>query len=284
MTPERWRQIEKLYHAAVERAPAERAVFLAEVCAGDEALRHEIETLLASHDQAGSFIESPPDDVAAEIFAGELAQPGDLRTIGHYQVLAQIGAGGMGAVYLARDTRLDRQVALKLLPAEFTKDQDRLRRFAREARAASALNHPNIITIYEIGEIGERRFIAAEFVEGYTLRQRMASDRLELREALNVAIQVASALGAAHQAGIVHRDIKPENIMLRPDGLVKILDFGLAKLTEPQATAPAHQATTATGNSTEIGLVMGTPRYMSSEQARGQKVDARTDVFSLGVA
>ncbi len=283
MTPERWQQIEKLYHAALECAPDERAAFLAEACAGDEALRHEVESLLAAHDQAGSFIESPPNDVAAEMFADEPARPGDLQTLGQYQILWQIGAGGMGEVYLARDTRLDRQVALKLLPAEFTQDQERLRRFVREARAASALNHPNIITIYEVGEIGETHFIASEFVEGGTLRQRMAGDRLKLHDALDAAIQVASALGAAHKAGIVHRDIKPENIMLRPDGLVKVLDFGLAKLTESQAPGAEPQAPTANGSSTEIGLVMGTLRYMSPEQARGLRVDARTDIFSLGV-
>src|SRR5688500_10635257 len=200
-------------------------------------------------------------------------------TLTHYRIVSKLGAGGMGEVYLAEDTRLGRKVALKLLPAGFTGDADRLRRFRQEARAASALNHPNILTIHEIGSEDGAHFMATEFVEGETLRQRMASARMNLGEALDVAIQVASALAAAHEAGIVHRDIKPENIMVRPDGYAKVLDFGLAKLIDRRDAG----AKATTQLNTEPGVVMGTVQYMSPEQARGLEVDARTDVFSLGV-
>src|SRR5262245_24779185 len=209
------------------------------------------------------------------------------HSVSHYQVLSLIGAGGMGEVYLAEDTRLGRKVALKMLPRTFTGDQDRVRRFEQEARAASALNHPNILTIHEVGVAGETHFIATEFIDGQTLRERMRDGRLELAESLDIAIQAASALAAAHEAGITHRDIKPENVMVRRDGIVKVLDFGLAKLSENRLT----ERLTATGGgiekrapaSTAEGVVMGTVNYMSPEQARGQKVDARSDTFSLGV-
>jgi len=203
--------------------------------------------------------------------------------ISHYRIISQLGAGGMGEVYLAEDTRLDRKVALKLLPAKFTEDADRVRRFIQEAKAASALNHPNIITIYEIGQEQGAHFIATEFIDGQTLRQRMASEHLSLSAALEVAMQTASALSAAHEAGIIHRDIKPENIMLRRDGYVKVLDFGLAKLIERRPDTHDTNAPTVAQVKTDPGTVMGTVRYMSPEQARGQEVDARTDVFSLGV-
>jgi serine/threonine protein kinase len=191
----------------------------------------------------------------------------------------------MGEVYLARDTRLDRPVALKLLPSSLTSDPDRVRRFEREARAASSLSHPNIITVHEIGEEDGLRFIVTEYVEGRTLRELIESGGLNLPQALDTAIQVASALQAAHRVGVVHRDVKPENVMVREDGYVKVLDFGLAKLAERAAPAgePGEMAATLLKQSTQTGLVMGTTRYMSPEQARGQKVDARTDVWSLGV-
>ena len=199
-----------------------------------------------------------------------------------YEIISLLGVGGMGEVYLALDTRLDRRVALKLLPAQYTRDAGRVRRFVQEAKAASALNHPNIITIHEIGEIGETHFMATEFIDGQTLRRQMSAGRIELKHALEVAIQVATALSAAHAAGIVHRDIKPENIMVRKDGIVKVLDFGLAKLTEPEAGVADSDAPTSYGGLTEPGAVMGTLAYMSPEQARGVEVDARTDIFSLG--
>ncbi|MFN0122254.1 MAG: protein kinase domain-containing protein [Blastocatellia bacterium] len=197
-------------------------------------------------------------------------------------MVKKIGAGGMGEVYLARDNRLARQVALKLLPAHVGQDRQRLERFKQEARTASALNHPNILTIYEIGEEAGHPFIATKLIEGETLRERIAAARLPLNDALDIAVQVATGLNAAHEAGIVHRDIKPENIMLRPDGLVKVLDSGLAKLTEPHTPGLEAQALAIAGVSTATGVVMGTPRYMSPEQVRGMKVDERTDIFSLG--
>ena len=207
-------------------------------------------------------------------------------TISHYRIISKLGAGGMGEVYLAADTRLDRKVALKILPEQFTKDESRLRRFVQEAKATSALNHPNIITIHEIGEApgeyGGTHFIASEFIDGHTLRGVMTSGQLQLSDALDIALQVASALAAAHDAGIVHRDIKPENVIVRPDSLVKVLDFGLAKLTaRPSDVNPS--AVTALRVDTEAGVVMGTAHYMSPEQARGQEIDARTDIFSFGV-
>lgn len=200
--------------------------------------------------------------------------------LGRYEIRSPIGAGGMGEVYLAHDTQLDRPVALKLLPADVTQDADRLRRFQQEARATSALNHPNILTIYEIGESEGAYFIATEFIDGTTLRDRMARGRMEIDEILDVSVQVASALAAAHEAGIIHRDVKPENIMLRRDGYVKVLDFGLAKLTEQRANSNPHGLTLA---NTAPGIVIGTVTYMSPEQARGLRVDARTDIFSFGV-
>jgi len=201
--------------------------------------------------------------------------------ISHYRIVSKIGAGGMGEVYLAEDTRLDRKVALKLLPAEFTQDADRVRRFIQEAKAASALNHPNIITIYEIGEEQGTHFMATEFIDGQTLRQIMAT-RMPLGTLIEIAIQIASALGAAHAAGIVHRDIKPENVMVRPDGLVKVLDFGLAKLAERRTATVNEDAPTAFQAKTDPGTVMGTVTYMSPEQVEGLDIDGRTDIFSLG--
>src|SRR2546422_8800907 len=188
--------------------------------------------------------------------------------LSHYRIVSPLGAGGMGEVYLAEDTRLGRKVALKLLPEQFTKDADRVRRFEQEARAASALNHPNIITIYDIGQANGVHFIATEFIEGQTLRQQLLSARMQLSEALDVALQVTGALEAAHAAGITHRDIKPENIMVRPDGYVKVLDFGLAKLTERQAITSMPEAPTLLKAQTDPGTVMGTAFYMSPEQAR----------------
>jgi eukaryotic-like serine/threonine-protein kinase len=283
MKAERYREIEELYHEALERTPDERRNFLEQACGDDLALRREVESLLGYDERAAQFIETPPDDVAAAMLADEQKQSRLGRTIGHYQIVSLVGAGGMGEVYLAEDTRLKRRVALKLLPGEFTADPNRVRRFEQEARAASALNHPNIITIHEIGQIDETHYMVTEFIDGETLRERLSQGRMELSPALEVILQVASALAAAHEAGIVHRDIKPENIMLRRDGLVKVLDFGLAKLTETAVRSASEEASTAFKLSTEAGVVMGTACYMSPEQARGQKVDGRSDIFSLGV-
>jgi serine/threonine protein kinase len=278
VTPERWQHIKSILHSALERAPDERAAFLDEACAATPSLRGEVEALIVSYEQAGGFIESP----AVEFMADSLEDQTDAfagKSFGPYQINTRIGTGGMGEVYLAQDTRLGRKVALKMLPDYFTRDDDRVRRFQQEARAASALNHPNILTIYEIGHIDSRHFIATEFIEGETLRERMAESQMKIGEVLDVATQVAWALSAAHQAGITHRDIKPGNIMLRPDGVVKVLDFGLAKLTEHKG----DDLEAATLVNTKQGIVMGTAHYMSPEQARGLKVDARSDIFSLGV-
>ena len=292
MKPERWQQLDELFHAALEREPEERAEFLDQACAGDESLRKQVEALLAAHEEAGSFIESPAMEVEARGVAADQgsteAELATGETVSHYRIISPLGSGGMGDVYLAQDTVLSRQVALKLLPEYFTRDRDRLRRFQQEARAASALNHPNIITIYEIGQVDDRHFIATEFIDGATLRQNFFGEGrhtsgkpLRLREVLDIAIQTADALAAAHEAGIVHRDIKPENIMVRRrDGYVKVLDFGLAKLTEG---AVDTEAPTRAQVKTSAGVVMGTASYMSPEQARGEKVDARTDIWSLGV-
>ena len=200
-----------------------------------------------------------------------------------YEIVRPLGSGGMGEVWLATEVRLGRKVALKLLPADLTRDPSRVLRFEQEARAASALSHPNVCTIHALGETGDgQHYIAMEYVEGETLRQRLATTRLSIREALDIAIQVAAALSAAHAAGIVHRDIKPENVMLRPDGFVKVLDFGLAKLA-PSPAEIAGADSTHMVLKTEAGVVVGTAAYMSPEQARGQEVDARTDIWSLGV-
>jgi len=281
MTPEQWKKLDALFHEALELRGEARDAHLAQACGGNEQLRAEAERLIAAHEREGSFIDSPILAEAAEFAgAGRDESPVGHR-LGPYQVISQLGRGGMGEVYLAEDSRLGRKVALKVLPATCTRNPDRVRRFEREAKAASALSHPNILTIYEIGQAEGLHFIATEFVNGVTLRQRMASGGMSVAEALEVGLQIAGALSAAHEAGIIHRDIKPENVMLRRDGLVKVLDFGLAKLTEqPAATS---QATAATRLSTEPGVVMGTVDYMSPEQARGLKVDHRSDIFSLGV-
>ncbi len=283
MTPERLQQIEDLYHSALERDSAERAAFINESCDGDEELRHEVESLLASQAQAGAFIEEPVHEVAVRLIADDQKRSMVNRVIAHYEIIELLGAGGMGEVYLARDKKLVRKVALKLLPDYFTRDDGRVRRFQQEARAVSGLNHPNILTIYEISEVDGQHFIATEFIDGQTLRERLASTRMKLSEVLEIAIQVAGALAAANDAGIAHRDIKPENIMIRRDGYVKVLDFGLAKLTEQQSATVDSEAATRVPVKTDPGMVMGTAQYMSPEQARGLAIDGRTDIWSLGV-
>jgi serine/threonine protein kinase len=283
MKVERWKQVNDLFHAAVERAPEERAAFLEDACYGDESLCREVKSLLTSHERTENFIESPAFEVAPELLVSDKAGALVGELIGHYQIESLIGVGGMGEVYLARDERLGRKAALKLLPERLTADETQLSRFKNEARSASALNHPNILTVYEIGVEGNRQFIATEFIEGTTLRASLACGRMNLQAALEIAVQVASALAAAHEAGVVHRDIKPENIMLRPDGYAKVLDFGIAKLTEKKPASDSHEIGTIGVLQTRPGSVLGTGRYMSPEQARGQKVDVRSDIWSLGV-
>jgi TolB-like protein/Tfp pilus assembly protein PilF len=282
MEPRRWVRITDIYHATIARPPEERASFLGEECHGDESLRKQVEAMVKSHERSGDFIESPAFAVAPELLIEEPS--GDLigQLIGHYRIESLLGVGGMGEVYLARDERLGRKVALKLLPERLIADETQLSRFEHEARSASALNHPNILTVHEIGAEGNRHFIATEFIEGITLRALLARGRMNLHDALEIAVQVASALAAAHETGVVHRDIKPENIMLRPDGYAKVLDFGIAKLTEQQPGSDSHEIGT-TKLQTQPGLVLGTAHYMSPEQTRGQPVDARSDIWSLGV-
>jgi serine/threonine protein kinase/Tol biopolymer transport system component/Tfp pilus assembly protein PilF len=276
MTSERWQQIKTLFESSLERDPLERDAFLDEACAGDPLLRGEVEALIDSHARAGDFIESPAYAVMAHSLTKSDIVPG--RAIGPYEILNQLAAGGMGDIYLAEDTRLGRKVVLKALPAAFTKDPERVRRFQLEARAASALNHPHIVTVYDIGQLDHLHYIAIEFIDGETLRQRLAKAPLEIGEALEIAISVATALLAAHEAGIVHRDIKPENIMVRADRVVKVLDFGVAKLTESKPLI----SEAATLFQTQQGLIIGTAPYMSPEQARALPVDPRTDIWSLG--
>src|SRR5262245_31717370 len=288
MDAKRWGQIKEIYDRALDLRDEELEDFLAEACGDDADLRREVESLLAAHEDAGTFLQSPAVEVAArEIVSEEVTSPAPPligRELANYRIVSLLGRGGMGEVYLAEDKRLRRKVAIKLLPAQFMNDAERVRRLEREAAAASATNHPNILTIHEIGQIEQTHYLVTEFVAGETLRRRLTLGRMEVMAALEVSAQVAAALDAAHEARIVHRDIKPENIMLRPDGLVKVLDFGLAKLTEPHTPKINPRAPTIAGVSTETGVVMGTPRYMSPEQVRGVKVDGRTDIFSLGVA
>jgi serine/threonine-protein kinase len=292
MTPERWKKLDALFHESLEFQGEARAAHLARVCGDDEQLRAEAERLVAAHEREGSFIDSPIFVGTAGLTDDDCNESPVGRRIGHYQVISLLGRGGMGEVFLAEDTRLERKVALKILPAAFTENPDRVRRFEHEAKAASSLNHPNILTIHEIGEADGAHYIVSEFVEGETLRERMRREPLSLSVALDVAQQVADALAAAHAAGITHRDIKPENVMARPDGLVKVLDFGLAKLPGMPNAEAGLLAQTPQGiphstfripHSTSPGLVVGTAHYMSPEQARGQNVDYRTDIFSLGV-
>ncbi|CAN5870090.1 hypothetical protein BH18ACI4_BH18ACI4_12730 [soil metagenome] len=288
MNPDRLQQIKNLFHLALERESAERAAFLDAECGADYSMRRAVESLLAHHEQAENFIESPATLIASGIFDDEKSELEIGQTIGHYEVLELLGAGGMGEVYLAQDTSLGRRVALKLLPALYTQDADRVRRFAQEARTASALNHPNIITIFEIGHTDSSHFIVTEYIEGATLRSHLATTRIKAHEALDIAVQVASALVAAHAKGVVHRDIKPENIMvlntdysLHRENSIKVLDFGIAKLTEAGSLG-AEEPTRPLIN-TNHGIALGTVPYMSPEQARAMAVDARSDIWSLGV-
>ena len=300
MSPEQWQQIDQLFHAALERAPDERAAWLATASQGDAELQHNVAALLVAHEEDDDGVwAASPSEIAAQWLNDQGALPSLIgQQISHYQIESLLGRGGMGEVWRAHDTHLNRAVALKVLPAEFAQDADRLRRFEQEARAISALNHPNILTIHEIGQQDNQHYIITEFIDGESLRQRLHGARLPAHEAIDIAIQIASALAAAQQAGVVHRDIKPENVMIRSDEFVKVLDFGLAKLsrlrnadfgmriedadTLLQAAPNNPQSAIRIPQSTAPGMVMGTPYYMSPEQARGLAVDARTDIWSLG--
>ena len=284
-SPENMQQLEALFHEAVALGPQERADFMARVRDSNPSLAVAVESLIAAHETPDSLIDSPAVEAAAGLIVDTRPALVAGQTAGHYVIVAPLGKGGMGEVYLASDTKLDRKVALKLLPTRFTNHKDLLRRFIQEAKAASSLNHPNIITIHEIGETNGVHFIATEFIEGQTLKQLMQSTCLKLSEVLDFSIQVASALQAAHAAGLVHRDIKPENVMVRSDGYVKVLDFGLAKLTQKagQSNVAGSEQATLMREFTKPGTLVGTVDYMSPEQARGQVLDQRTDIFSLGV-
>lgn len=283
MTPERWEQIGQLYEQARELAPGERAALLDRACASDAELRREVESLLATEATIGNFIAAPALKDAAALLTTEA--PGMLvgKQLGHYQILSFIGAGGMGEVYAAEDQRLGRKVAIKLLLAGIAQDEDRLRRFAQEARAVGMLNHPNILTIHDVGTHQGAPYLVSELLEGETLRDRLKKGALSPSRSVDIALQLARGLAAAHERGIVHRDLKPENLFITTDGRVKILDFGLAKLTQPQfnGTDPNGQAFSIVRSNP--GLVMGTVGYMAPEQLRGAETDHRADIFAFGV-
>ncbi len=279
MNREDYQKVKEIFQSALDLASDERTKYLNEKCSDNPSLRCEVERLLDSFDN--DYLEQP----AVEKFAETVLSKSNLsigQEIGHYKIVKKIGAGGMGEVFLAEDVRLKRKIALKILPAAVSQNKNYLRRFEQEAYAASALNHPNILTVHEFGDENGTNFIATEFVEGKTLRERLISnERLSLSETLDIVLQIVAALSAAHDAGIIHRDIKPENIMIRADGLVKVLDFGLAKLTLKKNEVISGENNTQI-NTTQ-GMIMGTAAYMSPEQARGKKNDARSDIFSFGI-
>ncbi len=274
MTPERWRQINQVFHDALAREGAERAAFLREAAGGDPDLLREVESLLASHSKAGTFLDVPAWGVAPELLFDEESLVG--RQVGAYRVTEEIGRGGMGVVYAAEDSRLGRPVALKALPPELARDPRRRERLTREARAAAALSHPAIATIFALEEIDGDLYIASELVRGRTLRQELAEGPLPAERLMPTLIDLASALAAAHDQGIVHRDLKPENVIRRTDGQVKILDFGLASIET------ARNQPTAT-RLTQTGMALGTPGYMAPEQLSGGTVDPRADIFAFGI-
>ncbi|HJQ31440.1 MAG TPA: protein kinase [Pyrinomonadaceae bacterium] len=282
MDSDLWKQIEELYEAALRLEPAERQSYLSIACSGDDALREKLESLIAAAEQPDSFLEEPAVGLGLTLLGLE---PVSLvgHTIDRYKLVRLIGSGGMGVVYLAHDPRLDRNIALKLLPISITGDQQRVDRFVREARADAAISHPNVAHVYEIGEDQGWHFITMEYVAGNTLRQVMKGRRLGAAQALEIAAQMLTALAAAHEAGIVHRDVKPENVIIREDGFLKVLDFGLAKLVKSGEAQSGLEASFDPSLHTQPDFLMGTPDYMSPEQVRRQPVDGRTDIWSVGV-
>ncbi|MFN2511327.1 MAG: protein kinase, partial [Pyrinomonadaceae bacterium] len=290
MNAERFQQVTPIFRQAVELSPDERPAFLEAACTGDAALRQDVERLISAHERAGSFIESPAYEKGAMLLTDKPIESRVGQLIAHYKVGASLGKGGMGEVYLARDTKLGRSVALKFLPSDVASDAERMRRFTQEAKAAAALNHPHIGHIYEIGETGSTHFIAMEYVDGVTLGVKIHRERTDLGKLLKYLTQAAEGLAKAHSAGIVHRDLKPDNIMITRDDYAKILDFGLAKLVERQRTSGAEgqssgETTTAIlAQHSTPGMIMGTAGYMSPEQAQGKvrELDHRSDIFSFG--
>jgi len=279
MNSDRLEQIDRIFQSALDLAPERRSDFLEAECRGDVELRAEVESLLVAHKNAGDFIEDSASDVAASLLRKQPQRP---RQVGQYKIEKLLGAGGMGEVYLATD-KMGRKVALKLLAARLIADQQHVARFLQEARAVLALNHPNIVTVYDIGEADGTYYIASELIEGKTLGDFLETGELELDAVLEISIQVTTALAAAHDKGIVHRDVKPENVMIRGDGYVKVLDFGIAKLTQDFDTPVSTNAPTRPKIETAEGIIIGTASYMSPEQARGLKVDTRADIWSCGV-
>src|SRR5215475_9933722 len=288
MQTKEWEKISRLFECALSLSEAERRAYLAEIASVEGvAISDEVKSLLQADQDSDGFLQTSALGLAARQLAinANDAEQIQLNTMyGNYRILAQLGAGGMGEVYLALDETLGRRAALKFLPQLFMKDEAQRARFEREARAASALNHPNILTVYEIGSAHGRAFIATEYVEGKTLRAKIAEQNLSHEEILRIVEQVGEALNAAHAACLIHRDIKPENIMLRPDGYVKLLDFGLAKplFVEESARPAISYSSSSPRQQTQHGLILGTPSYMSPEQARGAALDARSDLWSLG--
>jgi len=277
---DRWRRIEELYHAAVARPSSQRSAFVAEACAGDDGLRRDVESLLAHEPESEHFLEAPALDVAAQVMADEQNTFSAGQRVGSYTIRSPIGAGGMGEVYRAHDSKLGRDVAIKILPPTLTIDPDRRARFEREARTLAALNHPHIGAIYGLEELGGTPALVLELVDGETLAERIGRGPLALAEAVEAAAQIAEALEAAHERGIVHRDLKPANVKLTPGGIVKVLDFGLAKFVNPVGADVPHSSITV--DATHEGTLLGTAGYLSPEQARGQATDKRTDIWAFG--
>jgi len=278
MKRDRWEKIEELYHSALERNADDRAAYLSEACGGDEALQREVQSLLLQEQRGDSFLEEPAIQGLAKGMSADANQSLIGRKVGSYQVIALLGAGGMGEVYEARDIKLGRNVAIKVLPKDFTHDADRLARFQREAKMLASLNHPNIATIHGLEESGGVQYLVMELVPGETLADRVKAGTVPVKEALKIAVQIAEALEAAHEKGIIHRDLKPANVKVTPEGRVKVLDFGLAKAFASESEVDLTQEATLS----EEGRILGTPAYMSPEQARGKTVDKRTDIWAFG--
>lgn len=284
MVDKNWQKVREVFDSVLSRPMEDRQNYVVEVCGEDKILLAEVKSLLLSLDSAENFMETPAVAKVAEAIENNNKKLEKDRKLGHYEIIEQIGTGGMGEVYLAKDTNLDRKVAVKILSEKISRHESNVKRFISEAKAASALNHPNILTIYEFGEADDVHFIVSEFIEGKTLREIIGEFGMKLSEILDISIQIGSALSAAHKAHLIHRDIKPENVMIRPDGYVKILDFGLAKLIEQKSPSfLGSEDSVLKPNQTAKGVILGTVNYMSPEQAKGEWVDERTDIFSFGI-